>query len=250
MTAARPAGYGLSARGQADDAEGLLAFLRQAQAGGAPMECLPAAKNSWLFQLGDAVSHILVVESGAVVFRRPDICGELVAIDLAGRGGIMGFRAFIGGGTHAIAAQCSLESMVWRIPVSTVESSRPLERLLIARLARELTDRRERMLQVTTLSVRDRLLILLAQLSRDFCTLCDGPTMVVAPPLSRIDMAALAGMTPESLCRCIRGLEAENLVHFSRRHVVIPSVTAMRRALEQMGVSRGVDEGSEQRLVG
>lgn len=208
---------------------------------------LPAAdavrwrrKGSWLFQAGMPVTAVFAVLDGAVVRRKASVGGESLAVDLVTRGGILGYRAYLGYGSHRLSAQCVADTLVCQLEIDDLEralaNDRELERDLLAEVAQDLNTAHERILQVATLSVRDRLLIVLAQLSRDFTTMNDENTQVLAPPVSRTDMAALAGMTPESLSRCIRTLEAEGLAHFSRHHVVIGSVARFRGALEAIGV--------------
>lgn len=198
-------------------------------------------KGSWLFQAGKPVSTVFAVLDGAVVRRKTCVGGDSLAVDMVTRGGILGFRAYFGYGSHRLSAQCAADTLLCEIEVDdfarVLAEDRALERDLLAEVAHDLSSAQERVLQLATLSVHDRLLIVLAQMSRDFTTMNDDRTLVLAPPVSRTDMAALAGMTPESLSRCIRALEAEGIAHFSRHHVVIPSAARFHEALEAIGVS-------------
>lgn len=209
-------------------------------------------KGNWLFQAGAPVTAIFAVLEGAVVRRKACVGGDSLAVDMVTRGGILGYRAYLGFGNHRLSAQCAADTLVCQIAAEELPgiltAERDLEQDLLAEVARDLNNAQERILQVATLSVHDRLLIVLAQMSRDFTTMNDERTLVLAPPVSRTDMAALAGMTPESLSRCIRTLEAEGLAHFSRHHVVIPSVTRFRDALEAIGVA--ADGSAELSLAG
>lgn len=202
-------------------------------------------KGAWLFEAGDTADHVVAVLDGAAVLRKLNVSGESVAVDLATRGGTIGNRAFVGNRVHGVSAQCAVDSVVCRIPFENLDAAlgadRRLEKAFLAQLATDLSATQERMLQVATLKVRDRLLILLARLARDFTTMNDQWALVVAPPISRIDMASLAGMTPESLSRCIRGIEAEGVAHFSRRHVVIRSTATFREELARIGVGMHED---------
>lgn len=198
-------------------------------------------KGNWLFQAGQTVTSVYAVLEGSVVRRKASLNGEPLALDLLSRGSFLGFRAHLSRDRqHRLSAQCVTDCLVCAIDSACLDTllaaDRMLEHELLATVALDLSNAQERMLHVATLSVRDRLLILLAQLSRDFTTMNDEHTMVLAPPVSRTDMAALAGMTPETLSRCIRTLEAEKLAHFSRHHVVIPSIRALRAALAEIGV--------------
>lgn len=198
-------------------------------------------KGAWLFQAGEPVAAVHAVLEGAVIRRKANLGGEPLAVDLVTRGGVAGFRAWLAYGHHHLFAQCVSDTLVCRIPVEllprVLDGDRRLEAELMAEVARDLNTAKHRILQIATMGVRDRLLVVLAQLSRDFATMNDATTLVLAPPVSRTDMAALAGMTPESLSRCIRVLEGEGLAHFSRHHVVIPSLERFRAALAGVGVA-------------
>lgn len=198
-------------------------------------------KGNWLFQAGQDVGAVYAILDGSVVRRKANLGGDPLALDLLSRGTFAGFRAYLSRERrHRMSAQCVTDCLVCRVELGNLdtllEADRVLEHELLAAVAQDLGNAQERMLQVATLSVRDRLLVLLAQFSRDFTTMNDERTVVLAPPVSRTDMAALAGMTPETLSRCIRTLEGEKLAHFSRHHVVIPSLPAFRAALVDIGV--------------
>jgi CRP-like cAMP-binding protein len=92
---------------------------------------------------------------------------------------------------------------------------------------------RERLLQISCLGVRDRLVLMLGRLIRPYATEV-GEGWLIANPLARTDMAALAGMTPETISRCIKQLEQENTAHFSRRSVLIPSRQRMTVEIERL----------------
>lgn len=202
-------------------------------------------KGSWLFRAGETATDVFAVLDGAVVLRKSNISGNSLAVDLVTKGGTLGYRAYVGNGIHGLSAQCSVATVVYRIPVEKLVTAtdRSLEKAFLCQLAVELSATQDRMLHVATLKVRERLLILLARIARDFTTMNDHDTVVISPPISRVDMAALAGMTPESLSRCIRAIEAEGLAHFSRHHVVIPSIAHLRAELAKIGVEEAGGEG-------
>ncbi|MGE5548531.1 MAG: Crp/Fnr family transcriptional regulator [Solirubrobacterales bacterium] len=210
------------------------------------------SKGTWLYRAGEPATEAFVILSGAVVLRKFNIGGDHLAVDLVTKGGSLGYRAYVGNRVQSLSAQCTVDCVVRRIPFdeldAAIASDRTLEKAFLQQMASDLGAAQERMMHVTTLKVRDRLLILLGRLARDFTTLNDQQTLVVAPPISRIDMAALAGMTPESLSRCIRSIETEGLAHFSRRHVVIPSIADFRAELSKIGAADEIP--TFQRLAG
>ena len=194
-------------------------------------------RGKTLFAEGDAVDALYVVIAGAVVLYRPGPRGRAIAIHLVSPGHTVGFRTLAEGGGHRVTARSPQDSVLCRIPVAAAEAAftahRPLERLFLRDLTLELRAMRDRLLHVTCLGVRDRLVLLLGRLLRPYGTeLGDG--WLIANPLGRADMAALAGMTPETISRCIRQMQDENLAHFCRKTILVPSRCRLRTELERL----------------
>lgn len=195
-------------------------------------------RRSWLFRQGEAVAALHAVIEGAVVLSRDDGRGACHAVHLVTPGTTLGFRGLIEGGRHAVSAQCATDCVICTIPVDAAEAAlagnRALEGVFFHHLADELQQVQDRMLQMASLGVRDRLLLLLGQLARDFGGAVDGGGLLIDTPISRIEMGALAGMTPETVSRCIRALQEENLVHFTRRRILVPSRDRFRAELARL----------------
>jgi len=194
-------------------------------------------RGKQLFAEGDGVDALYVVIAGAVVLYRVGSRGRPVAIHLVVPGHTVGFRALAEGGVHRATARCPQDSVLCRIPVPAAERAfaghRPLERLFLRDLTLELRVLRERLLHISCLGVRDRLVLLLGRLLRPYGTeLGDG--WLIANPLGRADMAALAGMTPETISRCIRQLQGDNLAHFCRKTILVPSRRKLSMELERL----------------
>lgn len=198
-------------------------------------------RGAWLYRQGERADRLFALIDGAVVISRDDGRGEAVAVHLATPGTTLGFRGLLDGGRHAVSAQCASRSLVCSFPVDAAEeamaASRALEGVFFHHLADELNVIQDRMLRMATLGVRDRLVLLLGQLAGPFGRALDGGALLIATPISRQDMGALAGMTPETVSRCIRGLEAENLAHFTRRHILIPDHGRFRAELARLGAA-------------
>lgn len=198
-------------------------------------------RNAILCREGAPLDGVSYLVTGAAVVRKADIRGRAVAVQLATPGAIFGFRDMVAeSDSHSVTVQCAVDSLVCRLPLAVAAQAfagdRGLERLFMDRLARELNGMQNRALQMVSLKVRDRLLVLIEGMATAFGASAEGGAWVVGVPVSRIDMAALAGMTPESLSRCIRELEDAGLAHFSRHRVVLPSRDRVRAILDSLGV--------------
>ncbi|MGE5477799.1 MAG: Crp/Fnr family transcriptional regulator [Bacteroidales bacterium] len=196
-------------------------------------------RGAWLYRQGEAADRLFALIEGAVVISRDDGRGEAVAVHLATPGTTLGFRGVLEGGRHTVSAQCASRSLVCSFPVDMAEEAmaaiRPLEGVFFHHLADELSIIQDRMLRMATLGVRDRLVLLLGQMAGPFGRPVTDGALLIATPVSRMDMGALAGMTPETVSRCIRTLEAENLAHFTRRHILIPDHGRFRAELARLG---------------
>lgn len=198
-------------------------------------------RGTWLFRQGEPADRLFALIDGAVVISRDDGRGEAVAVHLATPGTTLGFRGLLEGGRHGVSAQCATRSLVCSFPANAAEdamqASRALEGVFFHHLADELSVIQDRMLRMASLGVRDRLVLLLGQLAPAFGRAIADGALLIATPISRMDMGALAGMTPETVSRCIRTLEAENLAHFTRRHILIPSHDRFQTELTRLGAA-------------
>lgn len=212
-------------------------------------------RGTWLFRENDPAEALFVLLAGAVVIRRRNAEGGDVALNLVMPGTTLGFRGWIDGGRHRVAARCSIDSLVCTLPrpaaARALEASRDLEGVFFSHLADELAGAQDRMLQMTSLCVRDRMVLLLGSLIEHFGETLEHDTLRIAIPVSRIDMGALAGMTPETVSRCIRMLQAENLVHFTRTYALIPCRQRFLDELSRLGgetvFRRGAPHHDQQR---
>lgn len=187
---------------------------------------LSLRRGAVLFRQGEAVEALYVLLSGAVVLYRPGSRQRPVAMHLVMPGRAVGFRALVEGQGHRSTARCVADSVLCRVPVAAAEAAfaahRPLEQVFLRDLGDELALMRDRLLQISGLGVRDRLVLTLERLLPSYgAPVSDG--WLIINPLGRADMAALAGMTPETISRCIRHLQDENLAHFSRKSILLPS---------------------------
>ncbi|MBI5163441.1 MAG: Crp/Fnr family transcriptional regulator [Magnetospirillum sp.] len=200
------------------------------------------SRSAWLFHEGEAVDCLFALMTGAITIRRSTPCGEDFAVYLATPGMTIGYRGLIMGGRHPVSARCSTDCVVCRLPRAAAEAAmqanRALEGIFFRHMALELGCAETRMLHNATLCVRDRMLMFLGELTRHFGRTVGGGALHIAIPISRIDMGSLTGMTSETVSRCIRNLQAENLAHFTRRQVVIPS---RERFLAELALLQGQD---------
>lgn len=190
-------------------------------------------KGTVLFHEGDSVTALFRLLSGVVLLRKGDHDGNSVVTRMVTPYATLGFRAFAAGDCHSVAAHCATDAVVCCIPADAAElaftNNRPLERAFALHVAHELTYAEDAVLAQMRLSVRERLLLLLAQMAERFGeTQADGSLSVVLPIL-RSDIAAMVGIARETFSRAIRKIEADGLLAFQGNTLHIPDPAALAR---------------------
>lgn len=201
------------------------------------------AKGTVLFHEGDPVTALFRLLSGVVLLRKGDHDGNSVVTRMVTPYATLGFRAFAAGDVHSVAAHCATDAVVCWIPADAAElafaNNRPLERAFALHVAHELTYAEDAVLAQMRLSVRERLLLLLAQMAERFGeTQADG-TVSVPLPILRSDIAAMVGIARETFSRSVRKIEADGLLRFQGNFVHIPDPDALARAIAAIRAGRG-----------
>jgi CRP-like cAMP-binding protein len=189
-----------------------------------------------IFFEGDTSEGIYCIESGLVGVRKSDADGNSVLLFLAAPGDTVGYRSLLAGEEHKSSAEILEPSTVCFVDQSTVRkllSQNPsLGLRFLRRASKDLGDADERILHNVTLSVRARFAhLLLVLIDRHGSEAIDG-SLSLKLPLSRQDLAAMIGTSPESMSRTIRKFEDDGVATFSGRAVHVPSVDSLLKEIE------------------
>ncbi|MGE5548530.1 MAG: Crp/Fnr family transcriptional regulator [Solirubrobacterales bacterium] len=183
-------------------------------------------KGSFLFHQGGACEALYRLLSGVVLLKKGDHDGNSLVVQMVRKGATIGYRAFLRNEAHCVSAYCATDVVVCHIPSRVArwafEQNHRLEQAFAANLASDLDQTENQILNILGLTVRDRVLVLLAQMAEEFGSR-DGDGMRIETPLLRTDMAAMLGIARESMSRCIRAVEEEGLLEFRRESVYAPS---------------------------
>jgi len=200
-------------------------------------------KGTVLFHEGDAVTALYRLLSGVVLLRKGDTDGNSVVTRMVTPYATLGFRAFAAHDCHSVTAHCATEVTVCCIPADAAElafsNNRQLERAFALHVAHELTYAEDAVLAQMRLSVRDRLVLLLAQMAERFGTMQEDGSMVVRLPILRSDIAAMAGIARETFSRSLRRIEAEGLLKLSGSTMLVPDAEALWCAAASVRASDG-----------
>ncbi len=181
-----------------------------------------------IFFEGDSSEGIYCIESGLVGVRKSDADGNSVLLFLASPGDTVGYRSLLAGEEHKSSAEVLEPSTVCFIDQTTVREllthNPSLGLRFLQRASKDLGDADERILHNVSLSVRARFAHLLLVLIDQHGSKSDDGSSNLNLPLSRQDLAAMIGTSPESMSRTIKKLEDDGVAKFSGRSVHIPTL--------------------------
>lgn len=221
-------------------------IISQADRGAVPVSALAAlnqrkkikqkARGTVLFHQGDGVSSLYRLLSGVVLLSQVDRSGVSVISHMVCPGQTLGFRAFIDGGLHGVSAVCATQAVLCCIPSDVVSqaflSIPPLERVFARHVAAELSATEDAVMALSSRSVHDRMVLVLARLYRQFGSGQENGAARLVLPLLRSDIAALAGAARETFSRSMHALESEGLVVLDGDEAVFPDMARFRRAAQ------------------
>ncbi|MGB7423215.1 MAG: Crp/Fnr family transcriptional regulator [Comamonas sp.] len=183
---------------------------------------------------GDAAERLYFVAHGKVKLLRHSAAGDDVLLDLLPQGALFGGLAPLGTRYCSETAVAQTDACV--LAISGADFQQMLEQhpqvtlAVLASVARSLDDAREAIRQITTSDVRTRvataLLKLAERLGEDGADGVDG--VLIRSPLSRQDLAAMIGATPETVSRVMADLKREGLLDSGRQWVRIVDPRGLR----------------------
>ena len=189
-----------------------------------------------VFFEGAPSDGIYCIESGLVGVRKSDADGNSVLLFLATPGDTIGYRSLLAGEEHKSSAEVLEPSTICFIDQSTIRKlllhNPALGLRFLRRASKDLGEADERILHNVTLSVRARFIHLLLVLVDRYGTKSDDGSMILKLPLSRQDLAAMIGTSPESMSRTIRKLEDDGIARFSGRTVHVPKIDILLNEIE------------------
>lgn len=178
-----------------------------------------------LYEQNSENRGIFCVSGGLIALRTHHANGASTLLRLAYPGDVIGVRSFLGDCPHQTEARAVLPSRVCRVArrdaKRVVQGSPDTMANLALRCISEIDRNHERIIATSTLSNKQRLAGLLEDLmARHGQERCDHFQMTL--PLSRVDLADLIGVQPETLSRLVKRLERDGAFVFSGRDVQMP----------------------------
>lgn len=179
-----------------------------------------------LFDQGSPNRGVFCVSRGLIALRTRHADGSSTLMRLAYPGEIIGLRAFLRDAPHQTEARALLGSRVCTVArrnANRIVQGNPavLTRLAL-RCVEEVDTNHERIIGAATTSNKQRLADLLLRLMDNHGERI-GDQLRMHLPLSRLDLADLLGVQPETLSRLVGRLGKEGFFSFAGRQVVIPA---------------------------
>lgn len=185
------------------------------------------------FAQGEPCTRFHAVRAGGVRISQSGREGGLALIRFVGPGEPFGSLGMFGDGFYpaeATAVEASIEvswsrahfrGLIERYPVVAIS--------LVALAARRMSALQERLREVTTLPVEQRIAHALLRLSRENGRPVAAGCVEIGWPLIRKDVADISGTALYSASRVMARWERENLIQSTRKRITIRSVTELTR---------------------
>lgn len=205
-------------------------------------------KGSYLFHQGYECQAVFRLLSGVLLLRKGDHEGHSLVVRMVRPGATLGYRALVRNEAHSVSAHCATDVVVCQIPTRAArwafEQNRALEREFAANMVRDIDRSENQALNMLTLCVRDRVLVLLHQLAEHFGRR-EGDGLRIEAPLSKSDMAAMLGIARESMSRCIRLIEEQEILEFRSDGIIAPSFELFQATIAAILGHGAADESAK-----
>jgi len=189
-------------------------------------------RGQTIFYPGAPAQALYVIRSGRVKIFRTGKGGQEQVLRLHGPGEIIGYRPLLAGEPYVASAEAVADSLLCIIPAATLrELLRDVPELaprLLAKLARELRNSEDLMMDLLHHPVRQRAARLLLRLLEGDGSDA-GSAVLDAEQLRRQDMARMIGTTPETFSRVLRGFAQRGIITLTRGRIRVRDQALLRK---------------------
>lgn len=173
---------------------------------------------------GARANQLFFVAHGKVKLLRHSPAGKDVVLDILGQAGLFGGLAPLGTRRYPETAIAQTPCCVLAISgdefQALLQQHPPVALAVLRSVAHSLEDARETIRRITTSDVRVRIAaVLLRMAERMGDESAEG--VLIRAPLSRLDLAAMVGATPETASRVMADFKREGLLDSGRQWVRI-----------------------------
>lgn len=171
-------------------------------------------KRQIIFQTGSKPYGLYVVCAGRVKVYKPTPSGRLLTTRIASTGELLGYRAFFADEPYAANAETLEDTSVRFLDREVVRKLILTQPALVEEILRkvclELRYSEDTQVELLYKPAHERLRGLLVHLGKIYAS--DGDQKEVIVPLTRDEIADLAGLTSETTIRLLREFQQQNIV--------------------------------------
>lgn len=179
-------------------------------------------RGELLMRQGHPSVHAFLIKSGNMLLLRTDDCGEEVALDLLGPGGVCGIEDALCGQPYELSARATTHTVCYSILThairEVVSSDVSVAKALARYVAARLRLAAEHMEILTLGSIEERVKRILQRL-----ILNNGQRhgTCLLLPITQGDLASLVGGSRQSVNRSLAGLRLRGIVTSHARHISV-----------------------------
>lgn len=193
-----------------------------------PLHVFPATAE--LFQQGSPSLSVYFLEHGLIKLVRMEENGRQVIVSFRFPGSLVGAASAIIDEPHSMIAIALTRCSILCIPTKSflyfVQTDAKLSWQLHQVHSREAFDRPFQVAQFVCLSARQRLERLLRQFAAALEIRPDHGEMRLRLPLKDMEIAEVLGITPEHLCRVLKQMRQEGIIHREKGWFLISHLQA------------------------
>ncbi|MBB4120052.1 CheY-like chemotaxis protein [Mesonia hippocampi] len=183
-------------------------------------------KGEKLYQLGEHANYIYLITSGAIKTSHIDENGKELTTKLYCSNDLIGFSSFAAHTTHLENAIAVKNAELTRLPNEEVKQllkeNKQLSLDVIDNLQENLIEVKEQLVQMAYASVRRKTAQTILKFAEVLNKKPSDPIKI-----TRVDLASVAGIAPESLIRTLSSLKKEGLIEIEGRTIKILSLDSL-----------------------
>ncbi len=181
-------------------------------------------RRAQLVTAGQPAEALLCIRKGWFKLTHCDSRGRDSVVRIVGPGETLGYVEVVMGGTFRLNARAVTDAEVCRIGrkafESALEESGSVARKLLTKACQSMIEAEKLALSRASMSVRERIALTLFELARRFGSDAAGGVSIQLP-LSRADIAGLAGTVLESAVRQLSELKDEGVIELKGRSILV-----------------------------
>ena len=186
--------------------------------------------NVPLFQQGDPIRDVYLLEKGIVKMTRGESDGQEIILDLRMSGSLLGAVSALANDSAPMAAITATPCEAYRLSskdfLHLANSDAKLSQDLMEFISRQRNEQIVRQAEQSMLSVRARLIKLLSQFSKEFGVERSGQ-MCLALPITKQDMAGFLAITPQHMSIVLKELKKDRLISEEKEWIIFQNVQVL-----------------------